>query len=80
MRHLFGTPFRSDPVPASFDHEEVARAFIGRLTGLVDELDHASATLRFDAPATARHMALVSQQMAALALTALETWPKTNRP
>lgn len=80
MRHLFSTPFRSDPEPVTFDHEEVARAFIGRLTGLVDELDNAATTLRVDAPATARHMALISQQMAALALTALETWPKAHRP
>lgn len=80
MYHLFSSPFCSEPEPVTFDHEEVARVFIGRLTSLVDELDHASATLRVEAPATARHMALVSQQMAALALTALETWPKAHRP
>lgn len=80
MRHVFGSPFRSAAEPVAFDHEDVARAFIARLTGLVDELDHASSTLRAEAPATARHLALVSQQMAALALTALETWPKVSRP
>lgn len=80
MRHIFGSPFRSAPEPFTFDHEEVARAFIARLTGLVDELDHASGTLKAEAPATARHLTLVSQQMAAMALTALETWPKVSRP
>lgn len=79
MNHLFSSPFRTQTEPVAFDHEDVARAFIGRLTTLVDELDHAATSLRADAPATARHMALVSQQMAALALTALETWPKTRR-
>ncbi|BCT76438.1 hypothetical protein SCMU_22800 [Sinomonas cyclohexanicum] len=79
MRHLFSSPFRTPTEQAAFDHEEVARAFIARLTGLVDELDHASGTLRTDAPATARHLSLVSQQMASLALTALETWPKIPR-
>ncbi|WP_138442997.1 hypothetical protein [Sinomonas susongensis] len=79
MRHVFGSPFRTQAEPVTFDHEEVARAFVARLTSLVEELDHTSGTLKTEAPAMARHLALVSQQMAALALTALETWPKADR-
>lgn len=80
MRRLFDSPFQTQAVgPEEFDHEGVVKSFIGRLTGLVNELDLAAETLRTEAPATARHLTLVSRQMAALALAALETWPKVPR-
>ncbi|UXM91008.1 hypothetical protein [Paenarthrobacter sp. JL.01a] len=62
--------------PQVLQHEAAVRLFIGRVAALVDELDGAARGAAAYAPATARHLRLVSQQMSALALTALETWPK----
>ena len=57
-------------------HEAVVRLFIGRVAALVDELGDVARGAAADSPATARHLRLVSQQISAMALTALETWPK----
>jgi hypothetical protein len=62
--------------PEVLQHEAAVRLFIGRVATLVDELDAAARTVKATSPATARHLRLVSQQMSAMALTALETWPK----
>jgi hypothetical protein len=62
--------------PEVLQHEAVVGLFIGRLASLVDELNIVAKTLNADSPATARHLRLVSQQLSAIALMALETWPK----
>lgn len=78
MKHEFVNPLK--PIrymePEVLQHEAAVRLFIGRVATLVDELDSAARTVNADSPATARHLRLVSQQMSAMALTALETWPK----
>jgi hypothetical protein len=78
MKHEFVNPLK--PIgyaePEVLQHEAAVRLFIGRVATLVDELDSAARTVKADSPATARHLRLVSQQMSAMALTALETWPK----
>lgn len=81
MKHEFVNPMK--PVgyvePEVLQHEAAVRLFIGRVATLVNELDSAAKTVSADSPATARHLRLVSQQMSAMALTALETWPKGPR-
>ncbi|WP_026555696.1 hypothetical protein [Arthrobacter sp. 35W] len=81
MKHEFANPFmsRQQPEPEVLQHEAAVRLFIGRVASLVDELDAVAMTVNADSPATARHLRLVSQQMSAMALTALETWPKVLR-
>ncbi|MDR7082569.1 hypothetical protein J2X01_001858 [Arthrobacter ginsengisoli] len=78
MKHEFVNPLK--PIgyvePEVLQHETAVRLFIGRVAALVDELDSVARTVKADSPATARHLRLVSQQMSAMALTALETWPK----
>ncbi|MET3810226.1 hypothetical protein [Arthrobacter sp. UYEF3] len=81
MKHEFVNPLK--PIgymePEVLQHEAAVRLFIGRVATLVDELDSAARTVKADSPATARHLRLVAQQMSAMALTALETWPKGPR-
>ncbi|WP_284979497.1 hypothetical protein [Arthrobacter sp. fls2-241-R2A-200] len=78
MKHEFENLLR--PVdfaePEVLQHEAAVRLFVGRIATLVDELDTVARTIKATSPATARHLSLVSQQMSAMALTALETWPK----
>lgn len=78
MKHEFVNPLK--PIgymePEVLQHEATVRLFIGRVATMVDELDSVARTVKADSPATARHLRLVSQQMSAMALTALETWPK----
>ncbi|MHA7141053.1 hypothetical protein ACX80T_05935 [Arthrobacter sp. Sr33] len=62
--------------PQVLQHEAAVRLFIGRAAALVDELDNAAKVIVVDSPATARHLRLIAQQISAMALTALETWPK----
>ncbi|MGY2745551.1 hypothetical protein [Arthrobacter sp. UYCu723] len=81
MKHEFANPFTSErhAEPAVLQHEAAVRFFVGRVTSLVDELDAVAKAVNADSPATSRHLRLVSQQMSAMALTALETWPKVLR-
>ncbi|MFE4197339.1 hypothetical protein ACFRJ9_15855 [Paenarthrobacter sp. NPDC056912] len=81
MKHEFVNPLTPNrrAEPQVLQHEAAVRLFIGRVAALVDELDGAARTVSIDSPATARHMRLVSQQISAMALTALETWPKESQ-
>lgn len=78
MKHEFVSLLKpiKDTDPQVLQHEAAVRMFIGRVAILVDELDGAARGAATCSPATARHLRLVSQQISALALTALETWPK----
>jgi hypothetical protein len=78
VKHEFVSLLRptGTPEPQVLQHEAAVRLFIGRVAALVDELDGAAKGAASYAPATARHLRLVSQQISAMALTALETWPK----
>jgi hypothetical protein len=81
MKHEFVNLLRpiGQAEPEVLQHEAAVRLFIGRIATLVDELDTAAGAVKATSPATARHLRLVSQQMSAMALTALETWPKGPR-
>ncbi|NWL12121.1 hypothetical protein DM793_12590 [Paenarthrobacter nitroguajacolicus] len=78
MKREFVNPLKPAE-PQVLQHEAAVRLFIGRIATLVDELDAAARTVKATSPATARHLRLVSQQMSAMALTALETWPKVRQ-
>lgn len=80
MKHVFSNPLASDQTGVeALAYESTVRLYIGRVAALVDELDAAAKAISSSSPATARHLRLISQQMAAMALTALETWPKVLR-
>lgn len=78
MKHKFVSLLGpiGDTEPQVLQHEAAVRLFIGRVAALVDELDDVARGAAAHSPATARHLRLVSQQISAMALTALETWPK----
>lgn len=80
MKHVFSNPLAGTQAGVeAFEHEATVRLYVGRVASLVDELDAAAKAISSSSPATARHLRLISQQMAAMALTALETWPKVLR-
>ncbi|NYE95161.1 hypothetical protein FHU41_001382 [Psychromicrobium silvestre] len=81
MKHGFVDPLKPMRYaePEVLQHEAAVRLFIGRVATLVDELNTVAKAVNADSPSTARHLRLVSQQMSAMALTALETWPKVLR-
>jgi hypothetical protein len=81
MKHEFVNPMKQlrSAEPQVLQNEAAVRLFIGRVATLVDELDAVARTVNADSPATARHLCLVSRQMSAMALTALETWPKEQQ-
>ncbi|OFI39541.1 hypothetical protein BIU82_00215 [Arthrobacter sp. SW1] len=58
------------------EHDELARHFIEQIAGLVNGLEQLASATETTHPATSRHLRMLSQQYAAIALTAVETWPQ----
>ena len=70
---FFSHPAVQQPVP---EHEGAAIYFIGRATELVNGLNQLAGALEAEHPASARHLRLLAQQYAAIAVTAVTGWPK----
>lgn len=80
MKHVFENPLQrpiSDRMVEN-PNETAVRILLRRVTTMVDELENHARLINADAPATARHLRLVTQQLATLTLTAVETWPKAR--
>ncbi|UVJ38059.1 hypothetical protein [Arthrobacter sp. CJ23] len=58
------------------EHEAAAHYFIAQATQLVNDLEQLANAVQVTHPATARHVRLLSQQYASLAVTAVQTWPE----
>lgn len=66
---------RSEPTPDMPEHEAAAQCFITGATELVTGVQQLSEALQVTHPASARHLRLLAQQYAALAVTAIQSWP-----
>ncbi|MGO4452551.1 hypothetical protein [Arthrobacter sp. RAF14] len=58
------------------EHEQAAQYFIQGATELVNGMEQLATALQATHPASARHLRFLAQQYAALAVTAVQTWPQ----
>ena len=58
------------------EHEQAAHHFIQGATEFVNGMEQMAVALQATHPASARHLRFLAQQYAALAVTAVQTWPQ----
>ncbi|WP_144627361.1 hypothetical protein [Arthrobacter woluwensis] len=70
---------RQEHHPNVPEHEQAAQCFIQGATELVNGMEQLAAAVSTTHPASARHLRLLAQQYASLAVTAVSSWPQAVR-